>query len=142
MAILIAFGLAFGVPAATIPWARPVVFSVGVALMPLGTALRWYAIRALGRYFTRDVAVRAGQQVVHFGPYRLIRHPSYTGSLVSVLGLGLALTNWASVLAAIAIPLVGYAYRVRVEERALVEALGQLYVEYMARTKRFVPFVF
>ena len=139
--IFLAFFAAFGVPAATITWQQPLVFWTGIVLMLAGTAFRWYAIKVLGSFFTRSVATRAGQYVVDSGPYRLIRHPSYTGAMVAILGLGLAMTNWLSLVLAMLGTLVGYEYRVRVEERALCEGLGDSYREYMRRTKRFVPHV-
>ena len=115
---------------------------MGVILILLGVALRWYAIRALGRYFTRDVAVSADQLVVQDGPYRWIRHPAYSGTFVTMLGVGLALTNWVGLVTLLACVLTGYLYRVRVEEHALIQSIGQPYAEYMARTKRFIPHVF
>jgi protein-S-isoprenylcysteine O-methyltransferase Ste14 len=124
-----------------IPWFRSQVTIVGIALVLFGAALRWWAIIALGRYFTIDVAVRPTQTVVQSGPYRFIRHPAYSGLLLVVLGIGLALANWASLVAALAGSLIGLLYRVRVEEKALIEALGQPYVDYMRRTKRFIPFI-
>ncbi|HYW75070.1 MAG TPA: isoprenylcysteine carboxylmethyltransferase family protein [Gammaproteobacteria bacterium] len=129
------------VDAATLGWHQPILFWAGIALMLAGTAFRWYAIRALGRYFTREVATREGQTVIEHGPYRLIRHPSYSGVLVTVLGIGLALTNWLSLLVVLACTFAGFSYRVRVEERALCEAIGRPYREYMRRTRRFIPHI-
>jgi protein-S-isoprenylcysteine O-methyltransferase len=134
--------LAYGLPSAAIPGDRPLVFGIGIALMLLGVGLRWYAIWVLGRFFTRDVAVRAGQTVIRTGPYRFVRHPAYSGLLLTLLGLGLTLGNAASVVAILAGAGVGFAYRVRVEEQALCEALGQPYLDYMRQTRRFIPFVF
>ncbi len=85
--------------------------------------------------------MHSGQTVIEAGPYRYIRHPSYAGALITVIGLGLALGNWASLLSMVACVAIGYAYRIRVEEAALVAALGQPYREYMSRTARLVPFV-
>jgi protein-S-isoprenylcysteine O-methyltransferase Ste14 len=98
-------------------------------------------MRVLGRYFTFNVAVHAGQTVVEAGPYRYIRHPSYTGALITVVGLGLVLGNWAGMIALVACVGTGYAYRIWVEESALVLALGEPYRAYMGRTRRLVPFV-
>jgi protein-S-isoprenylcysteine O-methyltransferase Ste14 len=139
---LAAFACADQVRAATIGWQQPVVFWIGIALMLAGVAFRWYAIRALGRYFTREVATRAGQTVIDHGPYRLVRHPSYAGVLITVFGFGVALTNWVSLLAIIACTFIGFGYRVHVEERALCEALGQPYRDYMKRTWRFIPYIY
>lgn len=129
-------------PSGAITWQRPVVFLLGVALILLGAALRAWSILTLGRYFTASVSVRADQQVVERGPYRFVRYPSYSGLLLIMLGLGLTLTNWMRIAVILLFSLAGLAYRVRVEEKALSEALGRPYVEYMRRTRRFIPFVF
>ena len=114
---------------------------IGLLLMVGGVAFRWYAIRCLGRYFTRVVFTQPDQQVVKTGPYRWIRHPSYTGALLTLLGYGLVLNDWIGLLALLAISFAGFWYRVRVEERALVEGLGQPYMAYMRQTRRFIPFL-
>lgn len=127
---------------AAISWHRTALFAIGILLILLGVTLRWYSIWILGRYFTRDIAVSAGQEVVQHGPYRTIRHPAYSGTFLTMLGVGLAVTNWASLLALLLCVLAGHLYRVRVEEQALIQAIGQPYVAYMQRTRRFIPFVF
>jgi protein-S-isoprenylcysteine O-methyltransferase Ste14 len=126
---------------AAIPWLWPQVTIAGIVVIVLGAALRWWSILTLGRYFTFEVAVRSTQSVVQSGPYRFVRHPSYTAILIMLLGVGMALANWASLVAMLAGGLIGLLYRVRVEERALVEALGQPYVDYRRHTKLFIPFM-
>lgn len=128
-------------PAATLTWHQPLLFWIGIALMFVGLVFRWYAIRVLGKFFTRDVATRPGQYVVESGPYRWIRHPSYSGSLIMFLGTGLAMTNWVSLLAILIGGLLGFSYRVHVEEQALCADLGAPYRDYMRRTQRFIPYV-
>jgi len=118
------------------PW-----FFIGIAILLSGSMLRRYCWRALGRYFTGNVQVQDGQTVIMEGPYRYVRHPSYTGGMLMHLGTGLALTNWVSALTLFVISGLGYFYRVRVEENALVGGLGESYRQYMQRTKRFIPFV-
>jgi protein-S-isoprenylcysteine O-methyltransferase Ste14 len=140
--VIVACALAAVWTGAAIPWLRPLVTIAGMIVILLGTALRWWAIFTLGRYFTIDVAVRSTQSVVQSGPYRFVRHPSYTAILIMLLGVGMALANWASLVVILAGGLIGLLYRVRVEERALVEALGQPYMDYMRTTKRFIPFIF
>jgi len=139
---LAAVACAFLLPGATITWNREIIFWVGIAFILAGVALRSWAVRTLGRYFLPVVAVRADQQVVRAGPYRLIRHPTYSGALLSLLGFGLALTNWVAIVVLLGCALAGLAYRVRIEEQALLQALGQPYREYMAKTTRFIPFLF
>lgn len=135
------FWCVFRFQQAAIPWMRTAIFFLGIALMWAGIAFRYYAMRVLGRYFTFQVDVHSGQTVIKAGPYRYVRHPSYTGALITVIGFGMTLGNWAGLLALIACVGIGYAYRIHVEEAALVAALGEPYKEYMGRTRRLVPFV-
>jgi protein-S-isoprenylcysteine O-methyltransferase Ste14 len=126
---------------AAIDFHRTALFVVGIALILAGTSFRWYAIRTLGAFFTRDVAVAADQTVVQTGPYRWIRHPAYTGTFISLLGFALALANWAGALCLLVCVIGGHLYRVSIEEQALSRTLGQPYIDYMRRTRRFIPFV-
>jgi protein-S-isoprenylcysteine O-methyltransferase Ste14 len=129
-------------PGATTTWNRQALFWLGIVLMLAGVALRAWAVRTLGRYFLPVVAVRADQQIVRRGPYRLIRHPTYSGALLTLLGLALTLTNWAALVALLGCALVGLSYRVYIEEQALLQSLGRPYRDYMTQTTRFVPFLF
>lgn len=113
--------------------------AVGLALIWLGIGLRAWAVRVLGRFFRRVVVVQAGHRVVSDGPYRLLRHPAYTGSLLTALGIGVALGNWAAVACSLALPLTGHLWRIRVEEAALARDLGDDYRAYMRRTWRLLP---
>ncbi len=107
-----------------------------------GLLVRWYAILYLGRFFTVDVAIQNDQRVIETGPYRFIRHPSYSGALLAFFGLGVCLLNWISLLV-LFIPVTGaFLYRIRIEETVLVESLGQAYSEYSTRTKRLIPFIY
>jgi protein-S-isoprenylcysteine O-methyltransferase Ste14 len=136
------FSLSWLLPQAAISWQRTSLFFVGICLMLLGVALRWYSAAILGKYFTFDVAIQSGQTLVEAGPYRYIRHPSYSGALLTLLGFGLALGNWAGLAAALSGLAFAYAYRIPVEEAALASALGETYKQYMRRTWRLVPFLF
>ncbi len=129
-------------PAAAIVWQRTTLFALGIIFILVGVTLRWYAIWTLGRYFTRDVAVAVDQPVVRGGPYRFIRHPSYSGTLLTMLGVGLCMTNWASLAALLICVFAGHLYRVDVEEKALIQAIGQPYIEYMQHTRRFIPLIY
>jgi len=142
LALALGFTLSFALPQAAMMWKRTSVFFVGITLMLAGLAFRFYAMWVLGRFFTYDVAVQPGQTVVEVGPYRYIRHPSYTGALITLVGLGLALGNWAALFTILACMGIAYAYRITVEEAALVAALGEPYKQYMRRTQRLVPFLF
>src|SRR6266850_1841618 len=120
------------------PWFVP----IGVVLFVGGMILRWYSIIHLGRFFTVNVAIAADHQLVDTGPYRFVRHPSYTGALLAFIGFAMVLRNWASVLI-ISLPVAfAFLYRINVEERALIQALGERYRAYMKRTKRLIPLLY
>ena len=121
--------------------ARETLFWVGIALILAGSFLRRHCWRMLGSDFTGDVEVRAEQRVVERGAYRWVRHPSYTAGLMMMAGIGLVFGNWLSFLLIVLSSGAGYAYRVHVEEAALVGTLGDSYRSYMQRTKRFIPYL-
>jgi protein-S-isoprenylcysteine O-methyltransferase Ste14 len=139
--VLLGLLLAFKVQVFAITGARVFLFWLGLLLIYAGIAFRLYAITVLGAFFTTTVAIAPEQRVIERGPYRLIRHPSYTGLLITLLGLGLSLTNWLSLLVIMGCALIGLSYRIYVEENVLQAHLGQRYQEYMRRTKRLIPFV-
>ncbi len=140
--IALDFSFSLLLPQATISWKRTLVFFIGVCLMVLGIGLRWYSAEVLGKYFTFDIAIHGGQVLIETGPYRYIRHPSYSGALLTLLGFGMALGNWAGLAAAISCLGAAYAYRIPIEEGALTAALGDPYRQYVRRTWRLVPFLF
>lgn len=140
--VLLGLLLAVKVPATNITEGSVFFFWLGIFLMYAGIALRFYAIAVLGAFFTTSVAVASKQTVIETGPYRFIRHPSYSGFLLIWLGFGLSLTNnWLSLIVMMGCALIGFGYRIRVEERVLQAQLGQAYQEYMRRTNRLIPFV-
>jgi protein-S-isoprenylcysteine O-methyltransferase Ste14 len=116
--------------------------AAGVTVIWLGLAIRVWAIAALGRAFRTTVEVDPGQAVVDTGPYRWVRHPSYSGLLLIVTGCGLASGSWLAIAICPVLPLPALLFRVRVEEAELVGVLGDRYRAYQARTKRLIPGVF
>jgi protein-S-isoprenylcysteine O-methyltransferase Ste14 len=113
--------------------------AIGLIVLAAGVTLRTWAILTLGRLFKFVVVIQEDHRVVATGPYRLLRHPSYTGALVAFLGVGIALNNWLSMLTLVALPLAAILVRIRVEEAELATALGQEYRSYASRTRRLVP---
>jgi protein-S-isoprenylcysteine O-methyltransferase Ste14 len=123
-----------------IAWAPAALRVVGAALFVLGLAMAMSARVQLGRNWmdVEDFAVRPGQLLVERGIYRFVRHPIYTGDLLLLLGLELALNSWLVLAVA---PLAAIVIRrSRIEEALLAERLAG-YRAYCARTKRFIPFV-
>ena len=128
------------VPGAAI---RPAVaaFAVGMVILLGGLVLRGWSIKTLGDYFTGMVMVSSDQPVITAGPYRVLRHPSYTGFLLACAGLGLASANWVAVAAMVVLPLAAVLWRIHAEEHALLATLGDRYRGYAAQHKRLVPLV-
>jgi protein-S-isoprenylcysteine O-methyltransferase Ste14 len=127
------------VPAAAIP--RENALGIGLALLWCGAALRWWSFRALGAYFTFAVRTSPDQPLVTDGPYRVVRHPAYLGMVLALLGVAMLFANWLG-LVLVAIPvLVGLVYRIRVEERALEDELGERWTAYARTHSRLVPHV-
>jgi protein-S-isoprenylcysteine O-methyltransferase len=115
---------------------------LGLFLFAAGISLRWYAIIYLGRFFTVDVAIAPEHEVIDSGPYRWIRHPSYTGAILAFVGFGLLLRNWLALLCLILPIAAAFLWRIHVEEHVLSDALGDRYRAYMRRTKRLLPFIY
>lgn len=119
-------------------WQAPMRWA-GCALIASGLALRIWAVQVLARLFTVDVSVQAGHELVERGPYRWVRHPSYTGALACFLGLGVGLGN-VFALPVLVLP-VAWAFlrRIQVEEAVLGEAFPEAWPAYAARTGRLLP---
>jgi len=147
VALAITFAVGFGAgfhlarhaEGAAIEFARWPIFILGALLAAAGIAFRQWAILVLGRYFTPFVRVSEGQSVVETGPYRWLAHPSYTGMLMTIVGIGLMLGNWLSLACLAIVPTVGLVIRIRVEERALLAGIGEPYRRFLAGRARLVP---
>ena len=113
--------------------------ALAIGLFAMGLAVRWWAIVTLGRFFTVDVTIEKDHELVETGPFRVVRHPSYTGVLLAFLGWALTLRNWAAILVVLVPIFIAFVRRMNVEEEALRRALGEKYAAYMRRTKRLVP---
>lgn len=133
--------LAVGLPFAGVGsiGAPVIAFWLGIGVMVAGFGFRLASMLALGEQFSHEVAVKEDHTIVDRGPYRWVRHPSYTGAVVTYLGIGVVTGNWLSVVAALGGALAGFGYRISVEERALRERLDD-YEAYVERTPyRLVP---
>jgi|SRR5579863_2678816 len=129
-----------------LPEVLPILFEpmplrlAGGLLFATGLAVAVTARFQLGRQWS-DIecgSVAANHQIIEYGIYRFIRHPIYTGDLLLIAGLELALNSWL-VLGVILLAL-GVFRKAKVEEQELAHRLSG-YHEYQARTKRFLPFV-
>jgi protein-S-isoprenylcysteine O-methyltransferase Ste14 len=111
-------------------------------LILAGIALRLWAIVHLGKLFTVDVGIQSEHRVVQDGPYRLVRHPSYTGAMIAMTGIACLTLNWLGFIVIVGCCLAAYMIRISVEENVLMNNLGDDYRRYAARTKRLIPWIF
>jgi protein-S-isoprenylcysteine O-methyltransferase Ste14 len=114
----------------------------GLILIILGLCIRWIAILTLRKYFTVNVAIQASQRLIRAGLYRFVRHPSYSGSLLSFLGLAMVFSNWVVLLIVLAPITVAFIRRIRLEERVLTDAFGAEYTEYCHSSWRLFPGIY
>jgi protein-S-isoprenylcysteine O-methyltransferase Ste14 len=138
-AIGLGIAAADSIDALAIPIARWPLFIGGLSICWAGIGLALWATRTLGRFYRPIVTIHADHEVVTSGPYRYVRHPIYAGAMVFMVGVGLGLGNWLSLALCVFLPLAAYVTRIRVEERALEEALGDSYREYEEGKARLVP---
>lgn len=126
-----------------LPIVESIVFKyAGLILIIAGVVVRFTAIRTLGKFFTVNLAIDNEHRLIDKGFYKYIRHPSYTGSLISFLGLAVYLNNWIS-LPVILTPIISvFIFRINIEEKLLMQQPGLNYGEYINRTKRLIPFVY
>src|SRR5262249_24546636 len=102
----------------------------GLGLMLSGIGLRTWANKTLGAFYTRTLRVTAEQRIVEDGPYRVVRHPGYTGSILLWLGAGLATMNWLVTSIITLVTMSAYIYRIRSEELMLEQSFGDAYQVY------------
>ncbi len=114
-------------------------FAIGMALVVVGFIIRIYSMLTLNQYFTYSVAKVENHKLIETGMYRFIRHPGYLGQLIIFMGISISISNWLSILLMMIPVSLGYLYRIKVEEKFMVEQLGEDYKHYQDRTKRIIP---
>ncbi len=121
------------------PQTLDVLHVCGIALLASGTAFRLWAIRALRNNFSATVQIKQGQQLVTKGPYRWLRHPSYTGAWVAMMGAALLMHSYLGLVIMGPGMLLVYMKRIAVEEQALNDAFGAQYMNMQLNTQRLMP---
>jgi len=114
----------------------------GLSVIVIGMIFRFIAIRTLGRLFTVDLSIHQNHVLIISGLYKYIRHPSYTGSLLSFFEFALSLNNWISLIIIFFPVLSAFIHRINIEEKLLRDQIGSEYVDYMKKTKRLIPMVY
>jgi protein-S-isoprenylcysteine O-methyltransferase Ste14 len=110
--------------------------------MVIGITLRLFTIFSLKSLFTADVAIHYDHKLKTDGIFKRVRHPSYSGSLLTFLGFGLTLGNWVSLII-VFLPVLGvFLYRINIEEKALMNNFKDEYIDYQKKTKKLIPFIY
>jgi protein-S-isoprenylcysteine O-methyltransferase len=117
-------------------------FALGFILIAIGLIIRVWSILTLKQHFTYSVSQVENHQLIETGLYKNIRHPGYLGQLLIFIGISTSLSNWLSILLMMIPICIGYIYRIKVEEKFLLEQLGEKYLDYQKRTKRLIPMVY
>jgi protein-S-isoprenylcysteine O-methyltransferase len=120
----------------------PFIGWIGIGVMVGGLALRLWSQLVLGRYYTSTLRHGEDQPILLSGPYRLLRHPGYSGLLLAWVGAGLATANWAVALLLGLLMVVAYGFRIAAEEAMMIGAFGDRYRQYMDRTWSLIPYVY
>jgi len=141
LGILLGFIIMFITPHFDIKNYYLLFFIVGIFLAWSGLVFRFWSIQTLGKYFHISVFINSDHKLITSGPYRYLRNPSYTGEVITVLGLGLVMGNWLSVIAMLFYVLIVYSIRIPLEQKTLVEYFGQEYTDYIKKTWALIPFV-
>ncbi len=115
---------------------------LGIGIMSLGLVMRIWSMHTLGAAYSRTLRVGESQAIVTQGPYRLIRHPGYLGTILLWSGSGPALGNWVATILLPFMMLVVYGHRIRSEEAMLRTTFGDPYIEYCRHTPRLLPFLY
>ena len=119
-----------------------VIVYIGLTVIIIGIVLRIMIVRALGKFFTVDVTIKQDHQLKKDGFYTYIRHPSYSASLLTVIGFGISLNNIASLVLVTVLISIAFIIRINVEEKLLMTHFGDAYLDYKKNTKRLIPFIY
>mgnify|MGYP001240548090 CR=1 FL=1 len=117
-------------------------FGVGMSLVVIGLMIRIHSILTLRQFFTYSVAKVENHEIIETGLYKFVRHPGYLGQLIIFMGISISISNWLSIFVMMLSVTLAYLYRIKVEERFMLEHLGEKYLNYQNRTKRLIPLVF
>jgi protein-S-isoprenylcysteine O-methyltransferase len=118
-----------------------VFFIFGIVLIWTGMLFRLWAVRTLGKFFRTKVVIQEDHTLITIGPYKYLRNPSYTGMLITLLGLGIGIGNWLSIIVLLTAGFIFLVRRIVIEDRVLARQFGKQYEEYKKRTWALIPFI-
>lgn len=124
------------------PVVSPLFRQIGIAVFAIGYIIRWTAVYQLGKMFTVDVAIAGDHRLKNDGLYNLVRHPSYLGLMLIIVGVSMFMSNLLSCIVIVIPIFIVTNYRIAVEEKALTAEFGSVYEDYKKRVKKIVPGIY
>ena len=118
----------------------PIAF-LGLAVVLAGLSFACWARFILGSSWSANPMIRQDHELVLRGPYRIVRHPIYTGILTMFLGTAIQFGLVRSFLGVI-LCTISFRMKLAVEEQLMLQQFGDQYVEYSANVRRIVPFLY
>ena len=142
--ITLGYALSFGIGATKIGriYSWNILFGIGMVIFVIGLLIRIHSILTLKQYFTYSVATVENHKIIETGLYQYIRHPGYLGQLIIFLGISISISNWFSILLMMLPVLIGYLYRISIEEKFMRGQIGEDYQIYQGRTKKIIPLLY
>jgi protein-S-isoprenylcysteine O-methyltransferase Ste14 len=116
--------------------------AIGFVLIAIGLIIRIQSMRTLKKYFTYSVEIIEKHELIEKGLYKIIRHPGYFGQLIIFTGISITISNWLSILAMMIPVTFGYIYRIKTEEKFMLDQLGENYLNYQKRTNCIIPMIY
>jgi protein-S-isoprenylcysteine O-methyltransferase Ste14 len=116
---------------------------IGLFMLFGGLGLRiWaYDILNIRKFFTATVRINSGWKLIRIGPFKCLRHPSYTGAFITMIGTSVFLETYISLFISVVLMLIIYYKRITLEEAMLRNHFGKLYIKYSEKTWAFIPFI-
>lgn len=144
--LVIGFSIFFGIfvaKASSLPfYSSEIIQILGLVVLLVSIVFRLIVVYSLGKYFTVDVTIKKDHQLKTNGFYKYVRHPSYSFSVLTFLGLAIVLNNYISAIILLVPVILMFLYRIKIEETALKDQFGKDYIDYMKKTKRLIPFIY
>ncbi|MCK9402889.1 MAG: isoprenylcysteine carboxylmethyltransferase family protein [Chitinophagaceae bacterium] len=114
---------------------------VGACMIIAGISFRAWAVHSLGKYFTATVQIKEDHRLIKTGPYRIVRHPSYTGAFMAIIAGGVILGSLTGFIISCMAMIIAYYVRIGIEEKELIARFGDDYLAYKRDTKMMIPYV-
>ena len=124
---------------ASVEW--DIFTTTSLLVMISGLVIRTWAVYTLGNYFTMHLAIQKEHKIIRQGPYRYVRHPSYSGAFLTFLGTAIFMHAWLSLILALIILPAAWLRRIHYEEKMLSDELGEEYISYCKSVKRAIPYI-